>query len=165
MFINPDVVAIFFRLVNFIALMSVGFFLFKKYVMPDLLLSIARKKNKEDSLYAQQAALEKEQSNLDKLLKEESLQCQDFRAKIDTWKKSVTLENERSEKRRHDITQAVIKQRTQNALRQEQQQLQVLVTHSLIADVRKSLTHYFQDSHHGDEYLNAVLHFMNERSS
>ena|SRR5438132_1945966 len=165
MFINQGVIAIFFRLVNFIALISVGFVLFKKYVMPDLLLSIERKKNKQDSLYAQQAALEKEQRNLDELLQEESLQCQDFRAKIDVWKKSVALEHEHYEKKHHDITKAVVKRRAQNALQQQHQQLQALVTHTLVTDVRKSLTHYFQDQYHGDEYLNAIVHFMNERSS
>jgi len=165
MFIDSEIVAIFFRLVNFIALIGVGFFLFKKYGMPDLLLSIARKQNKQDSLYAQQIALEKQQHNLDKLLKEESLQCQEFRAKIDVWEKDVTLERERYEKKRHDITQAVIKQKVHNALQEERQQLKALVTDALITDMQKSVTHYFQDPHHGNEYLNSILHFMNERSS
>src|SRR5258707_15333633 len=109
MFINQEVIGIFFRLLNFITLIGVGFILFKKYAIPDLLLSIARKQNKQDSLYAQQTMLEKQQHNLDALLKEESLQCQESRSKIDRWKKNVTLEHEYYEKKRNYIIQAVIK--------------------------------------------------------
>ncbi len=165
MFISQEVIAIFFRLINFITLIGIGFILFKKYVMPDLILSIARKQNKQDSLYAQQIILERQQRNLDELLKEESLQCQEFRSKIDVWKKNVTLEHECYEKKRNDIIQTIIKRRAHDALQQERQHLQVVVTHTLVADLQKSLVHYFQDQKHGDEYLNSMLHFMNERLS
>ena len=165
MFINQEVVAIFFRLVNFIALITVGFILFKKYILPDLLLSIARKKNKQDSLYTRQSALEKQQYNLDILLKEESLQCEELKAKIDAWKKNVALEQESFGKKCHDIMQAVVKRRAHNAVQHERQQLQAAVTRVLATDIEKSLGHYFKDPQHGDEYLNSILHFMNERLS
>src|SRR5438445_13626783 len=101
MFTNQEIIAVIFRLINFIALIGIGFFLFKKYILPDLHASIIRKKEDQNALSAQQTTLEKQQLHLDALLKEDSLLCAEFRLKIDKWKKAVTLESESHEKEHH----------------------------------------------------------------
>jgi hypothetical protein len=54
MFINETIVAIFFRLINFAALIAAAMFLYKKYIKSDLLYMIAEQKASHDHLYEQQ---------------------------------------------------------------------------------------------------------------
>lgn len=164
MFTNQDIIAIVFKLINFIALIGIGFFLFKKYIMPDLILSLTRKKEDQDFLFAQQAALEKQQVNLDTFLKEDSVMCQQFREKIDIWKKAVALESEHYEKERTDTMVMVNKRRAHNAEQYQQSQIQNIVTHAVVIKLEKSLSLYFKNEKHDDEYLNAILRFMDERT-
>ncbi|HLW73293.1 MAG TPA: hypothetical protein VKR54_04575 [Candidatus Babeliales bacterium] len=164
MFTNQDIIAIVFRLINFIALIGIGFFVFKKYIMPDLLLSLTRKKENQDFLFAQQAALEKQQLNLDALLKEDSVMCQEFRTKIDVWKKAVALESERHEKEQINTMAMVNKRRAHNAAQHQQKQIQNSVTHAVVIKLEKSLSLYFKNEKHNDEYLSAIVRFMDERT-
>ena len=165
MFTNQDIIAIAFKIINFTALLGVFIILFKKYIMPDILLGIARKKNKQDSLFLQQASLEKQQLNLDLLLKEESLQCEKFRLKIDEWKKAIAIEHEHYEKK-HSKTLSLVRKRTAyNALRHEKNRVQNIVIHAVVSDIKKSLSTHFQKPKQNSEYLDSILHFMNESAS
>jgi len=164
MFTNQDIVAIIFKLINFIALLGIGFFLFKKHIMPDLLASIIRKKENQNALSAQQVALEKQQLNLDALLKEDSLLCAEFRSKIDEWKKAVTLEFEFDEKERNKALIASNKRTTSIATQREHDYVQKIVTHAVVTDLKKSLTLHFENQKQGSEYLNSIFHFMDERT-
>src|SRR5579872_6156133 len=102
MFINQNIVAIAFRLINFAALISIIFFIFKKYKI-DLLALISRKKTAHHNLLTQQKELEIQQHNLNALAKKEALQCDNFKAKVDEWKKAVVIENNKKEEEHHKL--------------------------------------------------------------
>ena len=163
MFTNQDIVAIVFKLINFIALIGVGFFLFKKYILPDLLASIIRKKENHNALCAQQTTLEKQQLHLDALLKEDSLLCAEFRSKIDEWKKVVTLESESYEKEHNKALIASNERTATIASLREHNRVQKIVTHAIVTDLQKSLTLHFEDQQKSTDYLNSIFHFMDER--
>jgi|GEM_PF-1863821 len=165
MFTNQDIIAIIFRLINFAALVGGSLFLFKKHVMPDLLLEIEKKKNAEESLFLQQAILEKQQRALDTLLKKESLQCEQFRLKIDEWKRVVAIEANEREKERNDIMDMVNQRIAHNAAQKEQVRIQKIITKTVVTDLEKSLSSYFKEPQQGTEYLSSILQFMNERVS
>jgi hypothetical protein len=165
MFTNQDIIAIVFRLINFTALLGVSLYLFKKHVMPDLLMDIENKKEAENSLFLQQGLLEKQQLNLDILLKEDALQCEKFRLKIDEWKKVVTADYEYREKEHNNMMTIVNKRIAHNAVQREQSRIQNIVTHAVVIDLEKSLSLHFHDSKESSEYLNSILHFMNEKLS
>jgi hypothetical protein len=165
MFTNQDIIAIVFRLINFATLLGISLYLFKKHVMPDLLINIEKKKEAENSLFLQQALLEKQQLNLDILLKEDSLQCEKFRLKIDEWKKVVTADYEYREKEHNNMMVGVNKRIAHNAVQREQSRVQNIVTHAIVTDLEKSLSLHFHDSKESSEYLNSILHFMNEKLS
>lgn len=164
MFTNQDIVAVVFRLINFFALIGVGFFLFKKHIKPDLLNSIEKKKNDRDALSAQQAMLEKQQLTLDTLLKEDALMCQDFRAKIDEWKKVVAVEYERNEQERNNTLIKYNNRIAHIATQQEKVRVQNIVTHNVALNVEKSLSAHFKDPKQGAEYLDAIFHFMDKKT-
>ena len=165
MFTNLDIVVILFRLINFIALCSIGFFLFKKHIMPDLLASIIRKKEHQDSLSAQQVALEKQQLALDTFLKEDILLCAEFRSKIDTWKAAVILESTLHETEKNKTIIAYNKRANIIAQQREYTRIQKIVTHAVITDLKNSLSLHFKDKKQNIAYLNSIFNFMNERAS
>ncbi len=165
MFSNQDIIVIAFKLINFAALIGVGFFLFKKHVLPDLLLSIARKKNKQDSLFLQQTNLEKQQFNLDIQLKEDAAQCEAFRAKIDEWKKVVAQQHNQLTKEHEYMVVLVRKRMEHTATQREQKRIQKIVAHAVVAQLQKSLSQYFEKPQESSEYLNSIIDFMNERIS
>ena|SRR6266404_5989225 len=165
MFTNQDMIVIAFKLINFIALLGVGFFLFKKYALPDLLQSIARKKNKQESLFLQQTHLEKQQVNLDTLLKDDAIQCEKFRSNIDEWKKVVAQEQVHLEKESNITLASVHKRIEHTAMLREQQRIQKIVTHAVVERLETSLSAHFQHAQQNNEYLNTIIDFMNERVS
>lgn len=165
MFTNQDIIAVLFRLINFATLIGIGFFLFKKHIMPDLLASIIRKKEHLDSLSAQQAALEKQQLALDTFLKEDILLCAQFRSKIDTWKKAVALETTNYEKEQTKTLSACNRRASIIALQREHKRVQTIVTHAVINDLKKSLSLHFKEQKQSSDYLNSIITFMNERTS
>ena len=163
MFTNQNIVAILFRLINFIALLGVGFFLFKKYILPNLLASIIRKKEHQTSLSEQQTVLEKQQLALDAFLKEDFLLCAEFRSKIDEWKQVITLESEFHEKERNKILIASKKRAATVAIQRECNRVQKIVTQSIVINLKKSLSFHFKDKQQNSEYLGVIFNFMNEK--
>jgi hypothetical protein len=165
MFSNQDAVVIAFKLINFIAALGVGFFLFKKHVLPGLLLSIARKKNKQDSLFLQQDNLEKQQRNLDILLQEDAAQCESFRTNINAWKSVVTQEHTQL-KKEHDTMLVILRKRREHAaMQREQKHIQNIVAHTVIQQLQTSLSDHFAKAEKSSEYLDAIIDFMNKRVS
>ncbi len=165
MFINENFVAILFRIINFAAIIGAAIFLFKKYLACDLLCMIAEQKSSQEHLYAQQLSLEKQQTNLDAFLKEEAVLCKDFRAKIDEWKRVTTQEHELAEKAdQHNLIAS--KERTAYiTVHREDKRIQTIVAQSVATKVEKSLAHHFNNRHTQDNYLNEIVHFMDERTS
>ena len=159
MFTNQDIIVIVFKLINFIALIGIAFFLFKKHILPNLLLSIARKKNKQDSLLLQQANLEKQQLNLDILLKEDAAQCEQFRAKIDEWKTVVAHEHNQLKKEHENLLILVRKRVEHTALQREQQRIQKIVAHTVIERLQKNLSDHFEKPQESSQYLDSIIAF------
>ncbi|HEX4069111.1 MAG TPA: hypothetical protein VHX42_03360 [Candidatus Babeliales bacterium] len=165
MFSNQDIIVIAFKLINFIAVIGVGYFLFKKYILPDLLLSIARKINKRDSLFVQQTNLEKQQYNLDIVLQEDAAQCENFRTKIDEWKKVITQEHRKLTKEHEQMMTTLRKRTEKTAIQREQKRIQKIVAHTVVKRLHTSLSDYFEKPKNNDVYLNSIIDFMNERIS
>lgn len=165
MFSNQDIIVVAFKLINFAALIGVGFFLFKKHILPDLLLSIARKKNKQDSLFAQQTSLEKQQLQLDIQLKEDAAQCQAFRNNIDEWKKTVAQENNILKKEHESMLLFLQKRAKHAAAQREQHRIQKIVAHTVVEKLEKSLSHHFKKTEESARYLDSIINFMNESAS
>ena len=165
MFINQDIVAIVFRIINFILIIGIASFVFKKYLKDNLLFLIAQKITKHNCLLTQQTTLEKQQSDLDALLKKELLMCKEFKLKIDEWKKTVILERQTQEHQSTLAMEAFKKRHAFIALNKENERVKNIVAQAVIGDLETSLSLYFEDQKNNTEYLNAIVHFMDERIS
>ena len=163
MFTNIPLVAVIFRFINFFALIALGIFFFKRYVLTDILLKIAQKKAYLETLFAQQAMLEKEQLILNEYLKEDAQLCEKFKMKIDEWK-SVIIQEHAIQDQEYLRLQETLKQRALNrALYKKETETKKAVIDSVVARLENSLTDYFKDPSYADEYLENILAFMNER--
>ena len=165
MFINQSFVAIVFRLINFFAFVGLVSFVYKKYFKADMLFLIAQQEVDHQNLFTQQTILENKQRNLDLLLKKEALECQDFRSKVDEWKKVVIIEKEQQEKEYNTLLAMAKKRTAEVFLKKEHQLVQNNIINAVIVDLEKSLSDNFKDSKQGTEYLNSIMHFMNEKTS
>lgn len=163
MFINENIIAFAFRFINLISLIGLGFYIFKKQFASSIWDTIAKNSNDKQNLYNQQLALEKKQQELDTLLKEESIRCEQFRQKIDTWKNIVTLDTIAREKKYHEHKALITTKKNNIALHKEHDRVQTIVLNRLIPELQKSLTDHFNNEQNGADYLNSIVHFMNER--
>jgi hypothetical protein len=164
MFINEDIIAVMFRVINFITVIVLGFFLFKKHVAADIWHMITTKKEAHEALVNQQAALEHKQSEINTLLQKEALLCTEFRIKIDTWKKAVEEESILLAKKHQEHQAIVTEKMMQRALQKEQTRVQTIVLDSLIPELQESLSRYFKNEPQGTHYINAIVHFMDEKT-
>src|SRR5579872_3810288 len=160
MFINEDIVAIIFRIINFISVIGLGIFLFKKYVAADIWDMIRRKKDAHQALIDEQAVLEHKQTELNRLLKEESVLCVEIRVKIDTWKESVEQESALLAQKRYELKVTAAHAIAHRAVHKENSRVQTIVIDALIPELEESLSDYFHHKEHGTEYINALINFM-----
>ncbi len=165
MFINQNIVAVIFKLINFFAIIGLVYFLFKKYVKADLLFAIEQKDADHASLLRQKITLENQLRNLDEQVQSESIQCQDLKSKIDEWKRKVNLEKEVHEKELSTLLLIAKKRRTEVACKQENQRVQNHVIDAVADDLKKTISHDFSHSKKGNDYLDAIIRFMNEKIS
>jgi hypothetical protein len=164
MFTNQDIVAIFFKLANFAALIGLSVYLFKKQIKPDITALIDQQEANQESLLLEQNDLEKQQLSLDQLLKEETILCEQFRIKIDTWKTTVTQSDEQQEKKQIETIDKLNKQIAHRNVYTQQTNIQDSVIDAITVSMQKSLTDHFKNEQHVAEYFNSILTFMDEKS-
>lgn len=165
MFINEDMIVVFFRLLNFTALVGLAAFLFKKHIMPDVQHTITKEKNDRDALFTERAVLEKKQFALENLLKEESLLCEQFKSKVDEWKKVVELESEFREREHQRNATLLAARAAQRNLQKEHTLTQTAVINTVIPELQESLSHFFTDQEESEKFLNSIVRFMDEKKS
>lgn len=164
MFINEDIVTIIFRLINFFSVIGLGVYLFNKHISSDIWDMIHKKKEVHNALLNQQTTLEKKQSELDTLLKEESLLCEQFRIKIDEWKKAVEIESNLRKKKNNEYKAVIAQRIAERARHKENARIQTIALNSLVPELQKSLSHYFDNKKHSGEYLNSIVQFMDKKT-
>ena len=165
MFINQSIVAIVFKLINFMMLVGIGFFLFKKYVKQDILSLINKEQENRHALLTQQINLEQQQYALNDLSKKELIECQNFKSKIDEWKKTVLIQELTQQEERNKIIATIKKRHTLITTKKENQHLQNEIVNALIISLEHSLSEHFKNPQEGITYLNTITHFMDERVS
>jgi len=85
MTINGEIIAIIFRLINFLILIALGIYCFKKYALELIRADMSSEQEHLDGLKAQAEELQQEKRNLEKGIKEDARACSLLREKITTW--------------------------------------------------------------------------------
>jgi hypothetical protein len=164
MFTNSAFIAIVFRLINFSIVIALAAYAFKKYVMPDVLLLMAKKVAEHDFLTSQQLLLENKQFEMDALIKKDKTQYELFKMKIDQWKQSIHKQDEESKQDHIKRLDTIRNKNKEKRFLREQLCLQQTVAKKIIFELSSSLPNYFQKQDKGIAYLDSIITFMNEKS-
>ena len=163
MFISQIAVIIFFRLFNFVLLIVLGIYAYKKYGATALMNLITQKEKSRVSLYEENKQLEQEQLSIEKKMQEEELLCASLKRKVDEWQRVLNIQREQEEKEIAERLKKIKKTRKIQALHSETNRAHALVAQSVVHTIQTSLTHYFTLEERGKEYLHDMLTMMNER--
>lgn len=165
MFINSEIIAIMFRLINFIAIIGALFFIFQKYGKARFLARIQQEKDAHQALRTQQLLLERQQAQLDALSKQDALACEKLKSNIDEWKKFVTLEHD-TQLKKHTLSIESLKAHKINIKNQKEERLaQSMVIKAVATNIEKSLTQHFSDPQKNSAYLEEIVNFMKRKTS
>src|SRR4030095_7518567 len=145
MFINEEIVAVIFRLINFISIIGLGVYIFKQHVASDMWDTITKKNATKHALCDQHVNLEKKHR------------------KIDEWKNKVAIQAAMHEKQRQIKKDLIAIKAMQRAEQKEHARVQTCVATTLIPELQKSLSCHFSNEKNGTHYINSIVHFMNER--
>jgi len=165
MFINQAIVAIIFRLVNFVIIVALGAYAFKKYIMPAASILMAKKEAEKELLFSQQMLLEYKQSELDQLTKQEAVQSENFKIKIDAWKRVTDGERAFQAKEHSEKRAAIAKKNHKKQELREQMHIQREVAKAVILDLQSYLPGHFEKQNVGADYISSIVCFMDERVS
>src|ERR1700744_5518293 len=106
MFINHLIIVITFRLINFIIVLSVGAYLFKKHALPFIYELMTQKESEKELLINEQTFFEQKQHDLNNLIQRDILLCNNLKIKINEWKKVFDQERYVQEKNHLNIIAA-----------------------------------------------------------
>ena len=164
MFINHLIVAIVFKFINFAIFITLVGYLFKKYVLPMAYALMSKKESEKELLLNQQLYLERKQSELGDLMRQDSVLCEGLKVKVDTWKKVVDHVNF-MQKENH-LERVVFLERKNMKIRefQEESRIKSVVAKAVVSDLQDSLKKHFERDHHGEEYLNVIIQIMSEKT-
>jgi hypothetical protein len=163
MFISQAVIAVIFRLFNFGLVIILATYAFKKYVLPNVFVVMAQKESEQEFLSSQQILLERKQVELDQLTKQEALLCDNFKIKIDQWKRVVEEESFLQKQEQAARLIFLEKKDAEKAVWQKKLLIQRIVSQKVSSDLESSLSDYFKNEDAGADYLEKIVYFMNER--
>jgi len=163
MFINETVIAIVFRLFNFSLILALGAYAFKQYVLPEIMIAMAKTESEKDFLVEQRRLLGQRQGELDQLIEQEALLCEQFKKKVDDWKLVVEKERLLEKNELKDRLVAIEKKQSKKEEYREEVLLQRFVANQVTKDLEISLSKHFENEDMGADYLEKIVHFMNER--
>jgi hypothetical protein len=158
-------VGIIFRIANFIIIMALATYLFKKKGHAFISKSMAKEEANHIALLNEYASLEQEQAHLTTLLQQEALLCEQFKIKIDEWKKKANIEHEQQKKERQERMNALHKKMMQRTELREHDLIAKQVAQQLVPALQKTLADHFKNEKMGIQYLNSITRYMNERVS
>ncbi len=160
MFDGESLVSLFFRLLNFILLGSLGIYLFKRYGLSVIHARIKEKESALAQLKQQRDTLKGTMRSLEHQRFDQDLIAAQLSAKIERWQRVYqTRERVRYEEKQRLITLLTkkIHEQTRN---NELATVQRRVFPVALLESRKQLTQSFQNPEKGDDFIQHLLSFM-----
>lgn len=157
---NEAIIAITFRLLNFAVLIALFIYIFKKYILPTILIRIGQKEALLRQLFNKQQALEQEQYALGETVAKEAQLCAELKKKVQQWKKEVDQEfAERTKEKTEGIKQ--LKQKTQQRAQwYGNNKIKKEVLTAATAQAKVSLKKQFADPKKGHNFIQPIIDFM-----
>ncbi len=160
-----QVIAFVFRLINFAVLITVFYYLFKKYLLPTIQQSISDKKQHIQNLIDQQEVLEINQQEMDTILMQQAQLCANLKEQISQWRGRVELELAQRMQAKKELEEKLerLAHRKSDWLKQES--IRKRVFPKAIAQARNDLYKKFSNEQHAKTFLDKILVGMKKDKS
>ena len=162
---NENIVAIIFRLLNFVGLFALFFYLFKKYALQMIIIQIGQKESILRNLFNRQQALEQEQYLLDERVTKEAQLCASLKEKVVRWRKLVDQKLAERDQERTDRIKLLSQVAHQHAENHAMNQVKKGVLSTIATQAQGVLSKRFADTKEGQEFIKPIIDFMHKSTS
>ncbi len=162
MSINSEIIAIIFRLINFLILIALGIYCFKKYALEVIRGNISAEQEHLDELKARAQELQQEKKNLEKGIKEDGRACSLLREKIATWHIAAEQESDAFKAEREGRIEIVKARAEKQAQAIELYRRQQIIVPAAIEKAQTLLEKTFASKDRAHSYVQQVIAKMEE---
>ena len=106
---DEEIIAFTFKILNFLVIIGLGVYFFKKYALQKITIGIARKASFIRGLFDRQQKLEQQQYELDQTIAKEEHLCLVLKKKIDLWRNQVEKKLKEKEEKQEKHKQILYK--------------------------------------------------------
>jgi hypothetical protein len=160
MFGHETFVTVFFRFANFIVLVGLGVYVFKKYALPSIFIFMREQREEHERLEHQRVDLEAAHAVVAQELQDDSLICATLKTRIDEWRKKSDMAVAMREKERQKRMIVLYKAAEYREKIREQQRVEAVVAEKVAIELREELSRYFDKKEVSSAYINAVIHSL-----
>ena len=152
-----DVSFVFFRMLNFAALVALGVYVFYKYMLNGIQQKIAQQQAMRENKLRQKQLLHEENEKIKQSIQVQAQMGEDLLDKVAQWSVQVEKERVANKKYRDELR---IQQEKKHERQREQRELYALkklVMPGAIEQARKELIHQFAVENKSENYLNSLI--------
>ncbi len=160
-----DVSFVFFRMLNFAALVALGVYVFYKYMLNGIQQKIAQQQAMRENKLRQKQLLHEENEKIKQSIQVQAQMGEDLLDKVAQWSVQVEKERVANKKYRDELR---IQQEKKHERQREQRELYALkklVMPGAIEQARKELIHQFAVENKSENYLNSLMAIINKSIS
>lgn len=162
---GADIVSIIFRLINFVALIGLFFYLFKQYVLQTVTLQISKKNQKLADLALQNQLLKEQTKAMDFAIAEQQALSRGLLQKIELWRTLVThyavARNE--EKKRYELSIADRTRKQELFIELKDVEKRALVP--ALEKVTNILEERYASKAAGQSYITTIVHHLEKNNA
>ncbi len=160
-----QVVNIVFRLLNFVAIISLAVYVFKAYVLDLVKQQMADQEATERGMQLQRDAMARRQEEITGEIDQDAQLCMELKQRVDRWRRVIDTQQAQQKKEQEKCMQ-----RLQQALQKKVERLvynRVLkkVMPRALADARAQLGEKYCDAQQGRLFTNAIIAHLERRGS
>ncbi|HRN78567.1 MAG TPA: hypothetical protein PLU71_04960 [Candidatus Dependentiae bacterium] len=160
MFPSSYVIAIVFRIINFIVFGVVLVYLFKKYLLDSILQMMAQKDAEKKMLHEEADALQETVKELDSMIEREARECEELKRRVIEWRKRVEQELDEQRVSRQEQAEQIRQTMATKAQHLYQQNLERAALPSALEQAREQLHEKFSEKPAGVQYIKSVVDHM-----
>lgn len=160
MFAYEQLINIFFKLLNFGALMALLVFLFRRYILTSVVQEIAVERREEEGKYKQVVNLDKKGKELAIVALSQEHEMRVLLDRAQQWRAVVELEQEKLRHTQQMYYDAAFVQQEKQRQAAETERVMKIVVPQAVQAAQGSLITMFADEKRGRDYLQALLAAM-----
>jgi len=157
MFTNESWMNIFFKFLNFGALIALLVFIFRRYILPGVVQEIAQEKQQEIGMRTQVIVLDEKGKELASAAISQEHETRVLLDRAQQWQAVFMLEQEKQKHAQQVLYNAALVRKQQQVQAVESEKLMKLVLPQVVEQTRCKLIEVFDNEARGHEYVHDLL--------